>query len=141
MSEQGTWLIRTAKNEIRGPVSQEELLDQVARGEVLLEDEVCRADGFWFYLHEGDETRAQLGIDPPHVRRRGDDEETQTDTETETLVPQAEKKSGSKRKKQPTIEVVGQEMERVSYLRMLAFGGVVLVVFLVAGAIRVLWTS
>lgn len=136
----GPWLVRTSQNEILGPFSQAELLKQIEQGEFALEDEVCRADGYWFYLHEGEETQSQLGIAPPRPKR-GDEEITQTDTDTETLMPEQKKKPSQQRKAKQSVEVVGQEMERVSYLRMLAFVGIVLAVFLVAGALRILWTN
>lgn len=141
------WLVRTAQNEIRGPVTHAEILQQIERGEIALQDEVCRADGYWFYLHEGTETLAQLGIAPPHSTRAHGEEITQTDTDTETLMPETKKsapkssKLAKTGKSKPHVQVVGQELERVSYLKMLAFVGVVLIVFLVAGALRILWSS
>ena len=78
------WLTRTANNQILGPFAQSEICHKIERGDLKLQDEVCSANGYWFYLHEAEEVKAQLGIQVPRLRNQGAyDEITQTQTEVE----------------------------------------------------------
>jgi hypothetical protein len=77
------WLIRTAGNHISGPYSLQNIRDIIQQGKLELNDEVCHANAYWFYIHELQEVRNQLGIEVPkslYSRKREDSTQTQTDT-------------------------------------------------------------
>lgn len=77
------WLVRTSQNIIAGPYTKEQVLHLVRDGQLGTQDEVCPANGYWFFLHETEEVTRQLGISVP--RALGDDEEvTETQTQTDT---------------------------------------------------------
>jgi hypothetical protein len=46
------WLIRTKSNHILGPVSRDKVLELQQNGSIRSDDEVCRGNGYWFYLRE-----------------------------------------------------------------------------------------
>jgi hypothetical protein len=48
------WLIRTAQNQILGPVAKTKLLEFIQKGALGLMDEVCSGNGYWFSLKEKD---------------------------------------------------------------------------------------
>jgi hypothetical protein len=82
------WLVRTAQNRLIGPISEEQLKSRILAGEFRLEDEICRANDYWIFLHERDEVQSRLGIQVPSKRARVDDEtETGTQTLTDTSTP------------------------------------------------------
>lgn len=83
-SESNNWLIRTIENEIRGPFTRDELVDQIKSGKLNHQDEVCQGNNYWIYLDERDEVLAQLGLDIPRAAS-GSGEDESTDTETETI--------------------------------------------------------
>jgi len=60
-----TWLVRTSKNMILGPFNKEDLCQKITKGEFSTLDEVCKSDGYWFFLNEAKEVQAHLGITPP----------------------------------------------------------------------------
>ena len=78
------WLIRTAQNRFQGPMPQEELVELIQSGKLGLQDEVCAENHYWFYLHESEELKSQLGVVLPRRQKKLDDEDTQTQTQTET---------------------------------------------------------
>jgi hypothetical protein len=68
------WLVRTSRNWIAGPYLKEQVRQMIAEGKLTLDDEVCSATGYWFFLHEHDEVRTLLGIEVPvRASRHGDD--------------------------------------------------------------------
>ncbi len=71
------WLVRTAENLIAGPYTSQQVREFIAEEKINRHDEICPANGYWIYLHEGDELWDQLNIRLP---RGGDDAEiTQTE--------------------------------------------------------------
>lgn len=48
------WLIRTAQNQILGPVAKAKLLEFIQKGALGAMDEVCSGNGYWFALKEKD---------------------------------------------------------------------------------------
>ncbi len=74
------WLVRTRDNRILGPLSRAEICQLIFTHRLGIEDEVCRANFYWFYLHEHKELSAQLGIHLPRQPRDDDDEVTETET-------------------------------------------------------------
>jgi hypothetical protein len=46
------WLIRTKSNHILGPVSKEKALELFNNGSIKPDDELCSANGFWFFIRE-----------------------------------------------------------------------------------------
>lgn len=78
------WMVRTIENEIKGPFTRDELIDQIKGGQLNHQDEVCRGNHYWIYLDERDEVLAQLGLDIPRASSSASEEES-TDTETDTI--------------------------------------------------------
>jgi len=74
------WLVRTRDNKILGPMSRAEICQLIFTHRLGIEDEVCRASFYWFYLHEHKELSAQLGIHLPRQPRDDDEEVTETET-------------------------------------------------------------
>jgi hypothetical protein len=88
------WLVRTPENRIVGPFPKTEVCRLIQAGELGPQDEVCRADHYWFSLHETEECDAQLGVRPQAKKAKrgppgsaGAEEEI---TETQTEVPEGE---------------------------------------------------
>src|SRR6476620_100587 len=77
------WLVRTAENVIAGPYNKDQIRDLIRDGQLKLPDEVCAANGHWFYLHEHEEVAQHLGPDVSRRLIEPDAEPTQTQTETE----------------------------------------------------------
>ena len=84
------WLIRTAENLISGPYTRQQICEFIEQGQLQLNDEVCHANTYWFYLHEHDEIRKQLGIELPKELYAGAEESTVTETDTEITDPGVE---------------------------------------------------
>lgn len=79
------WLIRTAQNFVAGPYTRDQVCQLVRDSQLSLQDEVCPANGYWFFLHETAEVKKFLGI---QVRRAvGENGEEITETQTETTDP------------------------------------------------------
>lgn len=80
------WLVRTAFNEVIGPMSRDALLAQIRDGKLGLQDEVCKANSYWIYLDEADEVKRQLGIDMPRsIENQEDSTETDLQAMTQEL--------------------------------------------------------
>ena len=79
------WLIRTSKNFILRPVPKARLIEMIRGHEIGLQDEVCRGNGYWIYLHEAEEVAKQLGIQVPRPAAAPDEEITET---TRSAVPE-----------------------------------------------------
>jgi len=48
------WLIRTKNNHILGPVSKGKVKELLENGSIKADDELCSADGYWFFVKETD---------------------------------------------------------------------------------------
>ncbi len=59
------WLIRTAQNQILGPVAKQKLLEFIQKGALGLMDEVSSGNGYWFALKEKDLVEKYLYGDLP----------------------------------------------------------------------------
>lgn len=46
------WLIRTKSNHILGPISKEKVRELFKNGSIKPDDEVCKGNGFWFFIRE-----------------------------------------------------------------------------------------
>lgn len=79
------WLIRTAENQITGPFTRHEVCQFIQQGKLQANDEVCQANTYWFFLHEHEEIRKQLGIDLPKELYLQAEDSTQTQTDTEIV--------------------------------------------------------
>ena len=100
------WLTRTSHNQITGPFTQAEVCQKIQKGELKLQDEVCAANGYWFYLHESEEVRQQLGVQVPRMKSFGqDDEVTQTQTQTGTA-PLDEDRTDPELRRPPALSAV-----------------------------------
>jgi len=64
---QERWLVRTAKNQILGPWSRDDLRKKILSGELEAQDEVCRANTYWIFLHESEELYSALSVRLPPV--------------------------------------------------------------------------
>lgn len=127
MEKQGSlekWLVRTEANCISGPFSREKLQEMILQGSLSLQDEVCRGNSYWIYLHEASEILAQLGVRVPRPVVGGSDEDTQT--ETETLEPP--------RKIEENQILTGlEQQEKIHYWHGLILAlGVLVIAFLLA---------
>ena len=90
------WLVRTEKNQITGPLSRESVQKLIQEGQLGFQDEVCRNDSYWIYLHEADEVQKQLGLIVPRTKTlEEDDEETETEILSVGFVSSAEGTSDS----------------------------------------------
>jgi hypothetical protein len=73
------WLVRTEKNVITGPFSTERVRQLILEGKLAGQDEVCRSNSYWIYLHESDEVLKQLNVRlPSPVPSEGRGEQTET---------------------------------------------------------------
>src|ERR1700757_70700 len=81
------WLIRTAENQISGPYTRNEVCQLIQQGRLHANDEVCHANTYWFYLHEHQEIRNQLGMELPKELYPEAEDATQTETDTEISDP------------------------------------------------------
>jgi hypothetical protein len=59
------WLIRTAQNQILGPVAKQKLLEFVQKGALGMMDEVSSGNGYWFSLKEKELVEKYLHGDLP----------------------------------------------------------------------------
>jgi hypothetical protein len=91
------WLVRTAENVIAGPYNKEQICDLIRDGQLKLPDEICAANGHWFYLHEHEEVALHLGADISRRLIEPDAEHTQTQTETENNVEAMQLKAAEER--------------------------------------------
>ena len=89
-SKNDPWLIRTAQNQVSRPCSREELRAKVLAGTLEPQDEVCKANSFWIFLHEREELLVQLGVALPKEKP---DEVTETETEHPEQGPQGSSRS------------------------------------------------
>lgn len=78
------WLIRTQANWIAGPYPRSRVVQMVQTGELGLQDEVCKSNSYWIFLHEREELLSQLGVEVPRTKRRAGEDVTETDTRTVT---------------------------------------------------------
>ena len=51
------WLIRVANYRIFGPLTDQEMVQRIQQGKFKKEDEVCPANGDWFYLNQSEELK------------------------------------------------------------------------------------
>ena len=47
-----SWLIRTQRNKLLGPVTKDQLIDFITKGSLKPDDEICSGNGYWFYIRE-----------------------------------------------------------------------------------------
>ncbi len=77
------WLIRTKENWIAGPYSRVQVKQLILDGKLTIQDEVCLANHYWFFIHERNELAAQLGIDISAILKSDGDDESAEITETQ----------------------------------------------------------
>lgn len=82
------WLVRTSENKLTGPHTREQLVQQMLDGKLGLQDEVCQANSYWFFLHEASEVQTHLGVQMPRTASAHQGEEEITETQTEVPPPQ-----------------------------------------------------
>lgn len=74
------WLIRTTDNWIAGPYTKEQIKEMILSGKLSPQDEICAANHYWISIHERDEIKLQLGIEPPPALSPDDEEITENNT-------------------------------------------------------------
>jgi hypothetical protein len=147
-----SWLVRTAGNDLLGPFSQETIREMVRDRKLTALDEVCRANHFWFFLHEEAEVRSQLGITSPVFnpkRRDADEESTQTDIRTDEVdTDKVYANDELPRQRRAKVVPVGsgpvqilRPIERTSFWRGLFWALAVLFVVLVYSVFRILGSA
>lgn len=78
------WLVRTAENVIAGPYDKQQVLQLIRQGRLGSQDEVCRANSYWVFLHEHEEVLRHMGREAVQLLLEGSGEDaTQTQTQTE----------------------------------------------------------
>ncbi len=140
------WLVRTAQNRLTGPISEEDLKKRILAGEYRLEDEICRANSYWIFLHEQEEVKAFLGVDVPRHRVKQEEEtETGTSTVTDTTLPgrkvsQPATKPNAPANAGPSRPAAASHPESQSpaLALLLTLGGLGLVIFVVF-MLRAVW--
>ncbi len=126
-----SWLVRTAQNQLSGPYARDEIIELISEGALGLQDEICRANHYWIYLHEHEELKEQLGIVMP-VAVPIDDEATETDTEvtrTNVIDSQTQAAAHSAARAtvrpsgplQPPAYVVIGKIERISFWKAITW--------------------
>ncbi len=113
------WMVRTSDNVLAGPYSLEDIKQLAEDRSLLKDDELCHANQYWFYLHDQEEVRTQLGFhlkfaasDDPH------EEVTQTEQEsgeTKTLIDVSDHLDPSDLKDQDDIELELDTSEESSF--------------------------
>lgn len=83
-SQNDLWLIRTSQNLIAGPYRQDQVRKLIRDGELGPQDEICKANGYWIFLHEREELFRQLGVELPRSAGSNRDEDL-TETQTEVV--------------------------------------------------------
>ena len=120
MENTAEWLIRTAQNQIIGPLSRAELCTRIQSGKLNLQDEICPANGYWIFLHEHSEVLRLLGLTMKpgvdHDEVTQTQTQTETQTETATIIPSAREGGQT-----PQFEVRGHSLETVSIWRAVAW--------------------
>lgn len=81
-------MVRTAENYLAGPYTRDQIRQLVREVQLGLQDEVCQANHYWFFLHERDEVVRQLGNDV--VSWLGESGEEITLTQTEPSIEEIE---------------------------------------------------
>jgi hypothetical protein len=86
------WLVRTAQNIIVGPYSKDEVCRLIEDGTLGLYDEVCPANGYWFYLHERNEVLERLGIEISQLQSQADESEEKHEEDNKDEITETETK-------------------------------------------------
>lgn len=103
------WLLRKRRGglessiKILGPFWSAQVKEMILNGALELEDEICPENGYWIALHEREEVKGALGVDPvargPKAVAPSDHEATQPDLEQTDEITLAE--GGSKEAPKP----------------------------------------
>lgn len=111
------WLVRTEKNVISGPYPRELVQQMIRDGKLALEDEVCCANSYWFFLHEQDEVQKLLGVRAPKLDSMDNEiTETETQTDTQTRSVQAQTQAKEHSLNEPLIPDIGEVPEDTKIL-------------------------
>jgi hypothetical protein len=107
------WLVRTSKNVVVGPYTAAEVKAMIHEGKLGLQDEVCQANQYWFYLNEAVEVKKFLNMDlPAGGIDDSDDESDFTETSTEIMIEgSAVKQKAIEVKSQPAPAAKSEEDE------------------------------
>lgn len=76
------WMVRKTTNELLGPMTVEEIREWIQSGKLDGEDELCSTGDYWFFVHEGEEVKARLGVEVPQASKGKALEATQAITKT-----------------------------------------------------------
>jgi hypothetical protein len=83
--DKGVWLIRTKDLFISRPLTDQELIKKIEKGDLNPLDEICAGNGYWFGLHEAEEVRKHLGDIDLSKLSSGIEIEITSATETSTI--------------------------------------------------------
>lgn len=83
--DKSVWLIRTKDLFISRPLTDQELIKKIERGDLNPLDEICPGNGYWFGLHEAEEVRKHLGDIDLSRLSSGIEIEITSATETSTI--------------------------------------------------------
>ena len=77
------WLIRRADFVFSRPVTKEELVEMIERGDIVPKDEICEANGYWFSIQDVVEVRKFFGeIRLQSMMERNEENTSSTNTNT-----------------------------------------------------------
>ena len=136
---QERWLVRTAENQVIGPLERDAVIAQIQNRQLGRADEICPSGGYWFYLYEGDEVERMLGIRPPASVNDPHEEVTATGTRTVTDSVTRPLQSGHTASTARPF-VLGQ-VEKTSIWKILVLGLVIFAGILVAWLLHILETA
>lgn len=68
-------LVRTSKNQIKGPFAKEKVCQMILDHQIFASDEICLGNSYWIPIHERNEIKQALGIDVPLESFSPDQEE------------------------------------------------------------------
>jgi hypothetical protein len=107
------WLVRTSKNVVVGPFTAAEVKSMIHEGKLGLQDEVCQANHYWFYLNEAQEVKKFLDMDLPAGGLDDSDSDSDfTETSTEIMIEGSavrQKAAEAKLASQPSASVSEDE--------------------------------
>jgi hypothetical protein len=94
------WLIRKFDLRVFRPLEEAKLIQMIEAGELKPNDEICRANGYWFPLQDTEEVRRHLGdVKLNSLASKGAEKTSSTDTDplpkTKTQILQPNPKIGS----------------------------------------------
>ncbi|HRK01300.1 MAG TPA: hypothetical protein PLH57_01425 [Oligoflexia bacterium] len=162
MTDEKQWLVRKRRGglessiKVLGPFWSAQIREMVLNSALELEDEVCVENGYWIGLHEREEIKSMLGVDPvARTPKTTDQENTQPDIEATDEITMA----GNSPTHVPTIRADDIQIRERGFQRLTApvvpkmkvvnpqflgveksrYWGILLVLFTLTAIVGILW--